>query len=130
MSTVHSLTTAPVNVYSKTYWTGFISAINEEAAYELGLHDKINPEALPTDEGWSASRFTPNILRHTDVYVDRSTNIDFSSRTVHEHHHHYKPTSSSRSRKKNKKLKRKKKKKAAFRNINGSDQLLAPSEPF
>lgn len=84
---VHSLTTAPVNVYSKTYWTGFITAVNEEAAYELGLQDKINPAALPKD-GWNASKYTPNILRHSDVYIDRSTNIDLSSRTVHEHHHH------------------------------------------
>src|SRR5579872_452341 len=89
---VHSLTTAPVNVYNKTYWTGFITAVNEEAAYELGLHDKINPEALPK-EGWNASKYTPNILRHTDVYIDRSTNIDLSSRTVHEHHHHSRPLS-------------------------------------
>ena len=35
MSSVHSLTT--INVYSKTYWTGFIAAVNCEAAYELGL---------------------------------------------------------------------------------------------
>ncbi len=84
---VHS--TAPINVYSKTYWTGFITAVNEEAAYELGLHDKINKEALPKEEGWSAARYTPNILRHADVYVDRSTNFDFSTRTVVEHHHHH-----------------------------------------
>jgi hypothetical protein len=80
------MATAPVNVYSKTYWTGFIAAVSEEAAYELGLHDKINPEALrqSTKRGWRASLFTPNILRHTDVYVDQSTNFDFSShRTTH-----------------------------------------------
>ena len=63
---IHSLTT--IDVYSKTYWTGFIAAVNEEAAYELGIHDKINPYALPNERGWSASRFTPNILRHT-VYI-------------------------------------------------------------
>lgn len=86
---VHSLTTAPVNVYSKTYWTSFITAVNEEAAYELGLQDKINPQALPKEEGWSAARYTPNILRYKDAfYVDQSTNIDLSSHTVHEHHHH------------------------------------------
>jgi hypothetical protein len=85
--------TTPVNVYSKTYWTGFISAVNEEAAYELGLHDKINEKALPK-EGWSAAQFTPNILRYSDVYVDRSTNIDLSSRVIHEHHHHHTNSSS------------------------------------
>ena len=85
---VHSLTTAPVNVYSKTYWTGFIKAVNEEAAYELGLQDKINPAALPKED-WNASLFTPNILRHTEFFVDRSTNIDLSSRVVNEHHHHH-----------------------------------------
>ena len=91
MASVHSLTTAPINVYSKTYWTSFIAAVNEEAAFELGLHDRINPEAIrqSTREGWSASLFTPNILRHTDVYVDRSTNIDLSSHTdTHVHYHH------------------------------------------
>ena len=92
MSTVHSLTTAPIDVYSKTYWTGFIAAVNEEAAYELGLHDKINPNALPKERGWSASEFTPNILR----YVDRSTNIDLSSHIVN----NYTPKSHSKKAKK------------------------------
>jgi hypothetical protein len=92
MSTVHSLNTAPVNVYSKTYWTNFITAVNEEAAYELGLHDKINKEALPTTKGWSASLFTPNILRHTEFFVDRSTKIDFSTHNT-VHHHHSSPKS-------------------------------------
>ncbi len=98
---VHSLTTAPVNVYSKTYWTGFITAVNEEAAYELGHHDKINPEALPK-EGWNASWFTPNILRHSDVYIDRSTNIDLSNHVVNEHHHSSRPLSEAEQKAKKK----------------------------
>lgn len=91
MASVHSLTTAPVNVFSKTYWTGFIQAVNEEAAFELGMHDQINPEATRASKalGWRASLFTPNILRHTDVYVDQSTKFDFGSHTTtHVHHHH------------------------------------------
>ena len=67
---VHSLTTAPVNVYSKTFWTGFILAVSEEAAYELGHEKKMNPAAVQdvTERGWSAERLTPNILLHTESY--------------------------------------------------------------
>ncbi|HEY5236530.1 MAG TPA: hypothetical protein VIJ14_10155, partial [Rhabdochlamydiaceae bacterium] len=97
MSSVHSLTTAPINVYSKTFWTGFIQAVTEEAAHELGIHDKINPEAVreSTARGWRASLFTPNILHYTDnSYIDRSTNFDFSRHTTtHVHHHHAAPSS-------------------------------------
>jgi|GEM_PF-1732452 len=92
MASVLSLTSAPINVYSKTFWTSYITAVNEEAAYELGLHQKINPEAVKqsTKKGWKASLFTPNILKHTDLYFDNSTNIDLSTH-VH-HHHHAAPT--------------------------------------
>ena len=132
MASIHSLTTAPINVYSKTYWTSFIAAVNEEASYELGLHEKINPEAIrqTTRDGWSASLFTPNILRHTDVYVDQSTNIDLSSRTIHEHHHMKPLLLQDRSQQKNKKLEGSKKKRTAFRNIKGWDPLSVPSELF
>lgn len=92
MASFLSLTSAPINVYSKTFWTSYITAVNEEAAYELGLHQKINPEAVKqsTKKGWKASLFTPNILKHTDLYFDNSTNIDLSTH-VH-HHHHAAPT--------------------------------------
>lgn len=74
---VHSLTTAPINVYSKTYWQGFILAMSQEAAHELGLQNKINPEATTPfyRRGWKPERFSPNILQFI------APTIDFSKHT-------------------------------------------------
>lgn len=91
MTHILSLTAAPINVYSKDFWTSYIAAVNEEAACELGLHKQINPEAVKqaTKPGWKASLFTPNILKYADVYFDNSTKLDLSSHTTHVHHHHH-----------------------------------------
>jgi hypothetical protein len=91
MSSILFLTAAPINVYSKDFWTSYVAAVNEEAAYELGLHNQIDPKAVEqaTKKGWKASLFTPNILKHMDIYFDSSTNVDLSSHTTHVHHHHH-----------------------------------------